>query len=55
MLSSRMTLLESENEAYRLAIQSLENRLLAVERATPWKRPSTAKPPAKKKPWDRGI
>lgn len=32
-------------EAHKLAIQSLENRLLAVERATPWKRPPAKRPP----------
>lgn len=53
MLVSRLTLLEGECEAYRLAIHSLENRLAHVERATPWKKPRTPKPP--KKPWDRGI
>lgn len=41
-LIAKVNRLEEESAAYRLAIQSLENRLTPIERATPWKKP---KPP----------
>jgi hypothetical protein len=46
-LIERVFTLEEFAGALLLAIQSLENRLLAVERATPWQAP---KPPAGRRP-----
>ena len=44
--------LKRDTEALVLAVKSLENRMLAVERATPLQRPKKAPP---KKPWSRGV
>jgi hypothetical protein len=51
-LSAVVIRLEREHEAVIAAIQSLENRMAAVERATPLQKPKKAPP---KKPWARGI
>jgi hypothetical protein len=44
-VSERIYLLEEALGAAILAIKSLENRLLAVERATPWTAPPKPRPP----------
>lgn len=44
-VSKRIQLLEETLGAALLAIKSLENRLLAAERATPWKAPPKPRPP----------
>jgi len=44
LLVARLNQMERDAEALVLAIKSLENRLTAVERATPWQAP---KPPPK--------
>jgi hypothetical protein len=44
-LIDRVFVLEEQVGACILAIQSLENRLLAVERATPWQAPRSGHRP----------
>ena len=44
LLVAKVNQMEQDSEALILAIQSLENRVAAVERAVPWKAP---KPPPK--------
>lgn len=52
-LSAIVVRLEREHESLILALKSMENRMAAVERATPLQRPKKQPPP--KKPWSRGI
>jgi outer membrane murein-binding lipoprotein Lpp len=53
LLVAKVNRLESDSEALVLALKAAENRLAAVERATPLTKPKS--PPPKRRPWDRGI
>ena len=52
ILVAEVNAIKRDLDAIVLGIQSLENRMLSVERATPLQRP---KPPIPKKPWQRGL
>ena len=45
LLVAKLNQLERDTQAIITAIQSLENRMSAAERAIPWKAPPKPKPP----------